>query len=49
MKIKRIKNPYLSKVILTCAIESGKSAYKSFEPSNGGTGIILKTPSKTFA
>ena len=49
MKIKRIKNPYLSNVTFICDIESGKSAYKSFEPSNGGIGIILKTPSKTFA
>ena len=49
MNIIKIKYPYLSKLILKLAIESGSMANKTFDPSKGGIGTKLNTINKIFA
>ena len=42
------KRPYRSKNILICDALRGKRANKTFEPSSGGKGTKLNTPSIIF-
>jgi len=47
MKTKSSIKPYCSSMIITSVL-TGKTANKSFEPSNGGNGIRLKKAKITF-
>ena len=49
MKNNKITKPYLSKKRRMFCAESGKIAYKTLDPSNGGMGTKLKTANKIFA